>query len=293
MEVFMLSSTSRARVCLLFLVALFILPFELDSRAFSDADGDGMDDDEEMQLAQLFFPSLHFKSGEDCANPDPLVVIFRARPLSYNGVFHPEYVAIHYVVLYEQDCGFNGHVGDNEAFIVFLFNNGSQWLYQGISATAHWGEGDWEGQTTSSGGQLWVSENKHGNYVEFSRCGYGPAFDDCEQNGAARSYWLFNAGEPNAPITNSLGTIYPPWSLEYVWDGTRFGDAGIIREQLYLNYARYMVRSQPPEADACYADCAAQYDWCMQNSQGGNYEQCAYEQYGCSNACGYYIRWDQ
>jgi hypothetical protein len=74
-----------------------------------DADGDGLIDAQELAIAQSYYPYYSVSPSDKC----PLHgVLFRASP-------HPadaSKIALWYVVLYENDCGAGGHVGDDEVF---------------------------------------------------------------------------------------------------------------------------------------------------------------------------------
>ncbi len=117
-------------------------------------------------------------------------VLDRARYLSVGGVLDTNHMAINYTMLYREDCGpprgtfpypswgwLSAHAGDSEPFVIFLnrASDGS-WVFDRIVAVAHAGtvyEIETVGYTLNANGKpdLWVGYSKHGNVVEFDRCG--------------------------------------------------------------------------------------------------------------------------
>jgi hypothetical protein len=277
------------RVLALLSVIILVTFLQRRAGADGDADGDGIDDALEAQLAEQFFPTLHYSWGEMCASPDPIRVLFRVHNLVYNGVPNTDRIAIDYVILYSEDCGAEGHSGDNEAFQVLVVKNGDNWYFSNIAAVAHQ---DTANETSSLGWSdvLWVSENKHGNYASLSSCGDGVwNFDDCEENGPGRSHILYNVGEPDAHLLNNLGDINSNWDGEHVWDDGQFLDAGYIRNQLFI--ASFPLDSVPPESQQCYSACDDDYDYCFANNQA-NPDQCEWARYYCYNNCQNAYQWD-
>src|SRR5438034_2513183 len=84
--------------------------------SFHDDDADGLDDDVELQLATDYMPYVSLDPGDGCPLDGMLV---RVRP-------HPAdatKILIVYDHLFANDCGFNGHVGDDEVFGVAIDPN--------------------------------------------------------------------------------------------------------------------------------------------------------------------------
>jgi hypothetical protein len=261
----MLPATIRkltAAACLL----LFVFVFKTRLvHAFDDADGDGIDDALENELAERFFPAIHYSGDERCAYPLPRPFVFRARYPSVNGFVHTDYMLINYVQLYAEDCGTNGHEGDNEAFETFLHWNGDDWEFYGISATAHW-DAVCETQTSSGSDALWIGNDKHGTYTDPCACGcFGG--DNCQYDGPGLDHTLFNVGEPDAHLIDELDVVFWEWYGQFAWSGNFF-DAGSTVSQLYNDHDHFFVGIPTPEWVACdeqceidYPDCEFQADW--------------------------------
>jgi hypothetical protein len=261
--------------------------------AFSDNDFDGIDDNHEMELAQRFFPEIRHHSFEVCQLPLPATYIFRARHPSYQGQVNTNFIAINYIRLFRYDCGPAGHDGDNEPFLVFLRWNGSDWQFDSVSATSHWGTAC-EVHTMSSAPLLWVGKDKHGIFADLGQCDSGAVCNNhCTWNGPTTSYQLFNVGEPpsHAWLLNLLGEVDGSFAGERVWDdeNDKFFGAGHIAGQLYLG--GYLHLTKPPGAlEACGAQCEAQYQACV--SGGGVPQDCWFEREACQEPCWWTSRWD-
>jgi hypothetical protein len=257
-------------------------------RASADGDGDGIDDGVEQALAQQFLPSIYYSYSETCSSPSPQPVVFRARHPTWLGNPENNFILIDYVLLYNEDCGPNGHSGDNESFQVWLQWNGSQWQFYSISAVAHWAAPVCELATQSWVNAVWVGNDKHGTYADPGVCGcFGS--DACSNPGWTKSHVLYNAGEPGAHLLDWLGTADSGWSSEYVWSDSQFFGAGTIRDQLYNSrYARDYF-PPPNETQACYDQCWANYISCSSDPQ-----QCDLDYNTCNNNCyAYRYYWDQ
>lgn len=186
--------------------------------ASADADGDGIDDAAEQTMAHDYFPFLSLQPNDQC----PLHgVLYRLSPHPAD----PSKVHILYDVLYERDCGLNGHVGDNEAMGVLADPNVAApdgiLAVRSISHQATVCErvttcGSVAGcspcVTAERNGAMYPvaysSKDKHGGYVNESTCDSSVICDagGCGLNSAADDPPLYNAGEPGAPLLNNLTT---------------------------------------------------------------------------------------
>src|SRR5262245_44692480 len=73
-----------------------------------DDDGDGLDDGWEQMVAEAYLPFLSLDPADGC----PLGgIVYRLRPHPAD----PTLILILYDHLLQNDCGLNGHVGDDEA----------------------------------------------------------------------------------------------------------------------------------------------------------------------------------
>lgn len=220
-----------------------------------DADGDGIDDATEQSLAESYFPYYSVAPDDTC----PLHgVVFRAAP-------HPDdptKIALWYVVLFQKDCGANGHVGDDEGIgavidpalpapggilaLRAISHQGT--LCEKITTCGTLPSCD-ACTTADKGGKpfpvVFPSVNKHGNYVSESTCdaNFICDFGGCTLNPTPSAPPFVNAGEPGKPLTNDLSTnggfIDAPhgWTAPELqgfdpWGGQEFGSAGVVSEDL-------------------------------------------------------------
>lgn len=218
-----------------------------------DLDGDGLDDAEEERLAYAYLPFLSVDPTDDCALSG---VVYRARP-------HPsDPTRVHFIVdlLFENDCGAGGHVGDDEVFGMTI--DPSRPAPEGILAVraiSHQGTAcehisecgscaGLSGCTTALRDGLaypvvFYSKNKHGAYMSEPDCD-GACFltNYCALAPASAMPILVNAGEPTAPLTNDLTaaglvTAANGWTEPSLfdfdpWGASDFGTAGSVRGDL-------------------------------------------------------------
>lgn len=220
-----------------------------------DADGDGIDDATEQNIAEAYFPYYSVAPDDTC----PLHgVVFRAAP-------HPDdatKIAIWYVVLFQNDCGANGHVGDDEGIGAVI--DPAVPAPEGIlalRAISHQGTlcekittcgtlPSCDACTTAQkAGKpfpvIFPSVNKHGNYASESSCdtNFICDFGGCTLNPTPSAPPFVNAGEPGKPLTNDLSTNggfidgAHGWTEQELmgfdpWGGQEFGSAGVVSEDL-------------------------------------------------------------
>jgi hypothetical protein len=182
--------------------------------ATQDLDRDGLADDLEAYLAVTFFPTIHEFAGpegnDECPLPLTRPVLYRARPRVVKHRVDSDYVAITYVLLYAEDCGALGHVGDDEAFTIFLHHDRipDRWRTIAASASAHQDSRS-ERDSVGAGRAIWVSKNKHSSYATFEACDdSGVPGEVCTEDGPSpRSYAFLNVGEPWAHLSNDVGDV--------------------------------------------------------------------------------------
>ena len=221
---------------------------------FTDGDGDGLDDASELALAQAYYPYYSIAPDDKCPRHG---VLFRLSP-------HPAdstKLAAWYVVLFENDCGANGHVGDDEVFGAVIDPKvpppaGLLALraisHQGTicEKTTTCGSLPKCGacKTASKGGQafpvVFSSVNKHGGYVDEGTCdlNFICDFGGCTLNPSPAAPPFVNAGEPGKPLTNDLtknGFINAAngWTEQGLmgfdpWANKDFGSAGNVTDDL-------------------------------------------------------------
>jgi hypothetical protein len=214
-----------------------------------DADHDGLEDAYETRLAREYMPYISLDPDERCAR-DGLVARVRKHPADATKIL------IVYSHLFEHDCGFGSHVGDNEAFGIVI--DPTRPAPEGILAiktVSHQntrckritecstcpGDGRPACDLASDGGAEWpvlyASNGKHGQYATLGQCPLlGTCFDVCTLSKTRTRPPVVNIGEPGAPLVDDLTTqgfvnAANGWtepSLLHVdpWNAPHFGTAG-------------------------------------------------------------------
>lgn len=218
-----------------------------DLSSGADLDGDGLADAEELRIASDYLPYLSVSDTDACPRAG---ILFRMRP-------HPDdptRIAATMIMLYENDCGAGGHVGDDEAFGLTI--DPAIPAPAGILAVrtiSHQGTpcqviGEcgpcptWTACTTGTRHGMpypiaWASRDKHGWYSQEGSCDGACFFtNQCDLSSTPVEPALINAGEPGAPLTNDLTTAglitaangWTQASLLHFdpWANMNFGGAG-------------------------------------------------------------------
>jgi hypothetical protein len=218
----------------------------------NDADHDQLDDAMELAWAQQYLPYLSISPQDDCFTGG---IVARVEPLPMG------FVRIRYDVLYDTDCGIGGHIGDDERFAMIIDPRVAppQGIVR-IKAIAHKGsECNKESECGQCAGQsacqtlvengtpwpaVWVSRDKHGNYVDrSSTCKLGnTCLDDCDDNATRAALPVVNVGEPCYPLVHDLTTegfitAENGWANQALyhyapWGGQPFGQGGVIADDL-------------------------------------------------------------
>ena len=200
-----------------------------------------------------YLPFISLDPGDGCPRNG---IVYRLRP-------HPQAATLVFVIaviLYENDCGASGHVGDNEAFGLTI--DPAQPAPAGILAVraiSHRGTacenvsdcgscGGLSACTTATrNGQpypvVFASKDKHGNYMSESGWGGcdGSCFltNWCTLNSTPLDPPLVNVGEPDHPLVSDLTTAgfinsTNGWTASELmhfdpWADVDFGGAGNVR----------------------------------------------------------------
>jgi hypothetical protein len=251
-----------------------------------DADGDGLDDGLEDELAQRFLPWVWFDRGEDagCADPatptNPGTVLARVRPHPAD----PGKVAIMYAVLFRRDCGDwfgGGHSGDVEALSVTLAPNAgcpTGYAAFALKTTAHEGTAfqhtdeaelgntcDWgrAAGASSQWARVYAAENKHGIYAWDSTCDSGAAGNDNCSESFTLPFNVANVGEDHARRIDELSAYQFPG--EYAWSDVPFSgsldrgsNAQTVRRKLTMD-SLLARTTQPPPSTRCNQRATAWY----------------------------------
>jgi hypothetical protein len=179
-----------------------------------DVDGDGLDDEVEARLARDYLPYLSDDPADGCGLSG---IVHRVRPHPAD----PAFVSIVYVRLYNEDCGLNGHMGDDEVFgisvdprlpapagIVSMVAIGHQdTICEQVTACGRC-PGQEACTTTMVGGVavpvVFASKDKHANYVLPGRCSWLSCLDRCTLAPTPTVPPMVNAGEPGRHLINDL-----------------------------------------------------------------------------------------
>ena len=228
-----------------------------DATTSMDADADGLPDATEAALARDFFPYVSLDPADHCARHG---VVYRVTPHPSS----PGKIVIWFDLLYEHDCGLNGHPGDDEVFAVVADPAiPAPGGILAVRAISHQGTpceivttcGSLPGcapcTTAPRDGKdypvVFPSIDKHGSYVSESTCDASTICDvgGCTLNAAPDRPGpsaMVNAGEPARPLVRDLtagGFITPengwaePTLLDFdPWGDTNFGGAGNVTSDL-------------------------------------------------------------
>jgi hypothetical protein len=222
--------------------------------AKTDLDGDGLDDAAESAWANEYFPFYAIHPSDGCKTHG---VLYRLSP-------HPadsSKLVIVYDVLYDADCGANGHDGDDEVFAVLAdpSRKGKDGILA-VRAISHQNTpcehdttcGVCQGMTACGTAQrngaaypvVYASKDKHGNYADKPTCDTSLIcdFGGCGLPSSADAPPLVNAGEPGKPLVTNLTTQgfvtqTNGWTHAELfdfdpWKAGNFGGAGDVSKDL-------------------------------------------------------------
>jgi len=194
-----------------------------ETAPMADADGDGLEDELEFELAQTLAPALVWAKGEKCGDHDTL---YQVHPLG------PDRVRATYALIFPLDCGFRstgigGQSGDVQEMSVEAVRAESGWTIERVTLPWH-DPFRPKGKLT-----LFVSEGKHHIYPDLASCARGRffGFDHCGDGDVETPRILpdANVGETAHPLITTLERYARgPWAAGYAketaWGPSRFGD---------------------------------------------------------------------
>ena len=229
-------------------------PITTDAKPGTDVDLDGLDDALEDEWATAYLPYVSLHPAEGCPTHG---IIVRVAP-------HPKEakrVMLWYDVLYDNDCGASGHVGDDETFGVVI--DPTRPAPDGILAERAISHQGTPCEHTSTCGKctglsacttqkrlgkdyptLFPSKDKHGNYVDKASCSasFVCDFGGCSLSAAADAPPIVNVGEPGHPriknlTTEGFITTANGWKNAALmnfdpWKPGNFGGAGDVSNDL-------------------------------------------------------------
>jgi hypothetical protein len=180
----------------------------------TDKDGDGLDDAFEAKVAADYMPFLSLDPADGCALGG---MLYRVTP-------HPNKPGLLWIIydhLYQNDCGLNGHVGDDEAFGITV--DPQKPAPGGILAIKAISHQNTPCQNISECGQcaaeapcttqmkgglaypvVYSSKDKHGSYAQ--ACTIVNCLDTCTLAATEAPIPMQNAGEPGGHLTEDLTT---------------------------------------------------------------------------------------
>lgn len=237
-----------------------------------DRDRDSIDDGVEQQLAERFFPNVHYSRGDEggCLGPLPLAFPFARKPVLYRAFYpvnvlqfaNPNFMVISYSMLYSRDCGgafpnnVRSHDGDNEAVIVVLQYSQGDWRLLELTTRPHLGAGQAFCErgayiSVPSNGQerldLWPGYMKHGNFPfrnEDRGCFGRDTVEEPLMETRVTDHKFINMGEPDGEdrmITNLAGVVdgFPTlWAGINPWTDQFLG-AGHINATMGMDYHEF------------------------------------------------------
>ncbi len=223
--------------------------------ALVDLDQDGLDDARELQLATDYLPFVSLDPGDGCTR-DGFVVRVRKHPADSTKIL------IVYDHLFETDCGFGGHTGDDEVFGIAVDpaipapggilairtashqNTPCERLTQCTTCS---NDSRPKCDLAAADGAMWpivyASKDKHGQYATKAQCPtFGTCLDQCTLNPTRHLAPITNAGEPAHPLVTNLTaqgfiTAANGWTKPELlnvdpWAPGDFGGAGNIADDL-------------------------------------------------------------
>ena len=235
-------------------VADAVADADTDDAPTGDLDLDGLADADESKWASDYFPYLSIHPSDGCPVHG---ILDRVSP-------HPTEsgrVMIWYDVLYNDDCGASGHIGDDEVFGVVI--DPKKPAPDGILAVRAISHQGTPCEHTTTCGQcsdltacgtatragksypvVYPSKDKHGNYADKPTCdgSFICDFGGCALSAAADAPPFVNAGEPSHPLVHDLttegfvtttnGWTHPELMDFDPWKPGNFGGAGDISKDL-------------------------------------------------------------
>jgi hypothetical protein len=225
-----------------------------DGASDVDEDGDGIPDAREAEWASAYLPLLSIHPSDGCKTHG---ILYRLSP-------HPKdakKMMMRVVVLFDEDCGANGHAGDDEVFgVVFDPQKPAPAGILAVRAISHQGTpcertttcGSCRGlsacSTATKDGAaypvVYPSKDKHGLYVDKGTCStsFVCDFGGCSLATSPPASPMVNAGEPGKPLVTNLTTegfvtAANGWTKQELmnfdpWKPGDFGGAGDVSNDL-------------------------------------------------------------
>ena len=162
-------------------------------------------------------------------------------------------IELHYYILWRVDCGRMGHALDAEHVSALVRGDGDDaegWRAVYWYAAAHEDTVCDASQLTRAstiaaetrGARVWVSNGKHGSFLNEELCRHGCGGDRCEKMHAMAPMKVINIGEANAVMNGAQWALSPLWPLKEKMLRTDFTAVRVTRLEGL------------PETDVAWAD---------------------------------------
>jgi hypothetical protein len=209
-------------------LALICVYFVLQTSAFAaDADRDGLADDFEQQLLVKFVPTFMLSNAECDAKPAEFAPgILEPRVVARNGTIYGQVfprrqnLEIHYYHLWSRDCGQLNHALDVEHVSALIDRDTLNALYWYAAAhedtlcDASSAAAAAVLDAESRGPTVWISEGKHGSFLDPTRCRFGCGGDRCGRSKPMPAEQIINIGERHTPMNGSAWVAARSWTLQ-------------------------------------------------------------------------------
>lgn len=226
-------------------------------------DTDGVVDQCEYELADVFAPRLQFDSRDCNTGREPYwAAKYEVSPIDGEPV-----IKIFYAISYYKDCGSpnpscvipacGDHEGDSEFIIVEGKSNGSTWVLKRATLSAHFNvdaggpvdtydghDMEYTGSVYLGRPFIWVALDKHANYRSQSVCDAGQwYYDTCDRPGSRPIIEVLssaNLGRDQDLIIDEVGSRAGRPGIERYWGPNSYFFLGW--------YDRYAARSSDTTA---------------------------------------------
>lgn len=263
------------------------IKFDNESCQGPALDGSG---DSNLVVSHIYpYPQQYtFSNSPDSVLTHPVALVPKGG-LVTGMIWYNALIKVNAALLYGKDCGLAGHTADVEGVNFSLKYTGPDslagWMYDTVMQ--HWMGGAI--QTRSHAGTLceqietkqgldtiYISPDKHGNYLTISGCGASFICNPgCGGIPSYKNVRPVNIGEPNASLITDLGTAYAGYAGEDPWSTANFldtynGNAGPIREKMLLSLESDFIQG---EVISSHAQICAIYSRCF--ATGSTYSDVA------------------
>jgi hypothetical protein len=218
----------------------------------TDLDQDGLGDWCEWAIARSFRPTLMIHVNDEDPSREPYWAAKLYQETGSNcflypaPCYSPQFVQVFYAPAYHRDpggaLGLYAHRGDSEFMVLWVYfdSNDGRWKTLFMYTSAHYDAypdysrlnfaTEMEYPSNYLGyAKIWVSRNKHANYITKGRCDTGGlvGFDTCDNNQDAGRLLVDryrNLGSSSHPILSTVASEAPGYYKlsENFWEANTF-----------------------------------------------------------------------